>query len=158
MLRSHTCGELRISNAGETVTLCGWVQRVRDKGGLIWIDLRDKYGITQLLFEEGSTSSELINAATSLGREFVIKVSGEVVERVSKNDKIPTGDIEIRVTALDVLNKAKTPPFTIEDDTNPEEAVAAPSHDAGNTKVPGPTDIHRSGNPRSYQINSRRGT
>ncbi|MEJ2005375.1 MAG: OB-fold nucleic acid binding domain-containing protein, partial [Cyclobacteriaceae bacterium] len=118
MLRSHTCGELRLSNVGDQVTLCGWVQRVRDKGGLIWVDLRDKYGITQLLFEEGSSAPDLIETATSLGREFVIKASGEVVERVSKNDKIPTGDIEIKVTALEILNRAKTPPFTIEEDTD----------------------------------------
>ena len=118
MLRSHTCGELRLENVGQEVTLSGWVQRIRDKGGLIWIDLRDRYGITQLLFEEGSTDPAVINTATSLGREYVISATGTVVERVSKNDKIPTGDIEIRVTSLEVLNAAKTPPFTIEDDTD----------------------------------------
>jgi aspartyl-tRNA synthetase len=118
MLRSHTCGELRLSDVGKEVTLCGWVQRVRDKGGLIWVDLRDKFGITQLLFEEGSSAPELIKTATGLGREFVISATGDVLERVSKNDKIPTGDIEIKVTDLSILNRAKTPPFTIEDDTD----------------------------------------
>ncbi len=118
MLRSHTCGELRMEHVGQDVILTGWVQRIRDKGGLIWIDLRDKYGITQLLFEEGSTPPEIIDVATSLGREYVIQASGHVVERVSKNDKIPTGDIEIKVSKLSVLNAAKTPPFTIEDETD----------------------------------------
>ncbi len=118
MLRSHTCGELRMEHVGQDVILTGWVQRIRDKGGLIWIDLRDKYGITQLLFEEGSTPPEIIDIATSLGREYVIQASGHVVERVSKNDKIPTGDIEIKVSKLSVLNAAKTPPFTIEDETD----------------------------------------
>ena len=118
MLRTHTCGELRIEQANEEVTLCGWVQRVRDKGGMLWIDLRDRYGITQLLFEEGKSSEKLLNSARSLGREFVIQVSGIVQERYAKNDKIPTGDIEIKVESLEVLNSAQLPPFLIEDDTD----------------------------------------
>ena len=118
MLRTHTCGELRITDAGKTVTLTGWVQRVRDKGRMLWIDLRDRYGITQLVLEEGETTSDLIEKARALGREFVLEVSGEVTERYSRNDKIPTGDIEIKIQALNVLNPSKLPPFTIEDDTD----------------------------------------
>ena len=111
MYRTHTCGELRIEDADQNVTLSGWVQRVRDKGGMIWIDLRDKYGITQLMFEEGSTSAELIKSARTLGREFVIKANGKVIERVSKNLQIPTGEIEIKVEKFDILNPSKVPPF-----------------------------------------------
>ncbi|QCR23524.1 aspartate--tRNA ligase [Pontibacter sp. SGAir0037] len=118
MLRTHTCGELRIDNAGEEVVLTGWVQRLRDKGGMLWIDLRDRYGITQLSFEEGNTAPELLEQARNLGREYVIKAEGKVVERYSKNDKIPTGAIELRVTKLEVLNPAKLPPFLIEDETD----------------------------------------
>jgi aspartyl-tRNA synthetase len=118
MLRTHTCGELRIQDAQQQVTLTGWVQRLRDKGSLMWIDLRDRYGITQLFLEEGKTKPELIQAARQLGREYVVRVTGTVVERLSKNDKMPTGDIEIRVESLDVLNPSKLPPFTIEDDTD----------------------------------------
>ncbi len=118
MLRSHTCGELRIADAGQEVVLCGWVQRVRDKGGMIWIDLRDRYGITQLIFEEGKADQELLATVRNLGREFVIKAGGEVVERLSKNDKISTGDIEVRVSSLEILNPAKLPPFLIEDETD----------------------------------------
>lgn len=118
MLRTHTCGELRLENKGETVTLCGWVQRLRDKGGMVWIDLRDRYGITQLMFDESSTPPELQQQAKSVGREFVLKATGEVIERVSKNPKIPTGDIEIKVTTLEILNPAKVPPFIIEDETD----------------------------------------
>lgn len=118
MLRTHTCGELRIDQVGKTVTLCGWAQRTRDKGGVVWIDLRDRYGITQLIFEEGVTEASLIDKAKSVGREFVIKAIGEVVERYAKNDKMPTGEVEIRVTSLEFLNTANTPPFTIEDETD----------------------------------------
>jgi len=118
MLRSHTCGELRIKNVQQRVTLTGWVQRLRDKGSLLWIDLRDRYGITQLFLEEGKTSADLLQAARQLGREFVVQVSGTVVERLSKNDKMPTGDIEIRVEEMTVLNPSKLPPFTIEEDTD----------------------------------------
>ncbi|MEQ8473961.1 MAG: aspartate--tRNA ligase [Marinoscillum sp.] len=125
MLRTHTCGELRSSHIGQTTTLSGWVQKVRDKGGMIWIDIRDRYGITQLIFEEGSTSADTIAAAREVGREYVISATGEVVERVSKNDKISTGDIEIKVSELKVFNKSKTPPFTISDETDGGEDLRA---------------------------------
>jgi len=118
MLRTHHCGELRIQDSGKTVTLTGWVQRIRDKGALLWIDLRDRYGITQLFLEEGAESAELMAKARTLGREFVISATGKVVERVSKNDKMVTGDIEIRLTEIKILNTSKTPPFTIEDQTD----------------------------------------
>lgn len=118
MLRTHTCGELRIQHVNEVVTLAGWVQRVRNKGGLIWVDLRDRYGVTQLIFEEGSTDKELLEKAASLGREFVVQASGTVIERTSKNDKIPTGAVEVKAAQLEVLNPAKVPPFIIEDDTD----------------------------------------
>jgi aspartyl-tRNA synthetase len=118
MLRTHTCGELRIQDVGKDVTLAGWVQKIRDKGGMIWIDIRDRYGITQLIFDESKTSSDLINTARAAGREYVIQAHGEVIERVSKNDKINTGDIEIFVKELILLNESKVPPFTIEDDTD----------------------------------------
>ncbi|WP_291786099.1 aspartate--tRNA ligase [Cecembia sp.] len=118
MLRTHTCGELRKDHVGQEVILAGWVQRVRNKGGLIWVDLRDRYGVTQLIFEEGSTDSKLLEKAAALGREFVIQATGKVLERTSKNDKMPTGDIEIKVGILEVLNPAKVPPFIIEDETD----------------------------------------
>lgn len=118
MHRTHTCGELRLENAGQEVTLSGWVQRIRDKGGLIWIDLRDRYGITQLLLEEDRTKDEVVKAARHIGREFVIKVKGTVIERSSKNPNIPTGEIEIDLNNIEVLNSSKTPPFTIEDKTD----------------------------------------
>lgn len=118
MLRTHTCGELRLTDVDKKVVLSGWVQRLRDKGSLIWIDLRDRYGITQLFLEEGKTDAALIQSARAMGREFVIQVNGVVAERLSKNDKIPTGEIEIKVTQLTILNPSKVPPFTIEDDTD----------------------------------------
>jgi aspartyl-tRNA synthetase len=118
MLRTHTCGELRIAHVGQPVSLTGWVQRQRDKGSILWIDLRDRYGITQLFFEEGSTPAALMLAAKEVGREYVIQAKGIVTERLSKNDKLTTGDIEVKVTELVVLNTAKTPPFTIEDNTD----------------------------------------
>lgn len=118
MLRTHTCGELRPSHIGQTVTLCGWVQRTRDKGGILWVDLRDRYGLTQLALEEGVETAEVREQARQLGREFVLCVTGTVAERHSKNDKMPTGGIEIRVENLEVLNPAKLPPFLIEDDTD----------------------------------------
>ncbi|HCR53657.1 MAG TPA: aspartate--tRNA ligase [Cytophagales bacterium] len=118
MLRTHTCGELRIENVNQQVTLTGWVQRVRDKGSLLWVDLRDRYGITQLFLEEGKSAEALIQTARECGREFVIKAVGTVVERQSKNNKMATGDIEIRVDQIEILNPSKTPPFTIEDDTD----------------------------------------
>jgi len=118
MLRTHTCGELRLNDVNKTVTLTGWVQRTRDKGSLLWIDLRDRYGITQLFLEEGKTDAAALAIARTLGREYVLKVQGTVVERLSKNDKMPTGDIEVKVTSLEVLNASKVPPFTIEDNTD----------------------------------------
>ena len=118
MYRTHNCGELRLRDQGKEVVLSGWVQRLRDKGGMVWIDLRDRYGITQLAFEEGKTDPELLAKAKSMGREFVLKVSGKVVERYAKNDNMPTGDIEIFIAELDVLNKSAVPPFMIEDVTD----------------------------------------
>jgi aspartyl-tRNA synthetase len=118
MLRTHTCGELRITDVNKQVTLTGWVQRLRDKGSVLWIDLRDRYGITQLIFEEGKTDPALLTSSRDLGREYVILVEGTVVERPAKNDKIQTGDIEIKASKITVLNAAKLPPFTIEDETD----------------------------------------
>lgn len=118
MYRTHNNGELRIANKDEKVILSGWVQRIRDKGFMIWVDLRDRYGITQLIFDEERTSAEIMKTASHLGREFVIQVEGEVIERESKNPNMPTGDIEILVSDLKILNKSKTPPFTIEDETD----------------------------------------
>ncbi|MFL2582179.1 MAG: aspartate--tRNA ligase [Flavobacteriales bacterium] len=123
MYRSHNCGELRISNAGEKATLSGWIQKVRNKGGMLWIDLRDRYGITQLVLEEGVSSKESIETAKKLGREFVVSVSGEVIERFSKTTKIATGEIEIKVSELTILNASATPPFTIEDETDGGEEL-----------------------------------
>lgn len=113
--RTHTCGEIRVTDVGKQVTLSGWVQRTRDKGNLLWIDLRDRYGITQLFLQEGESKPELLTIARSLGREFVIKIEGVVSERESKNPNIPTGEIEIKLTSIELLNASKTPPFTIED-------------------------------------------
>ncbi len=123
MLRTHTCGELRIKNIDKTVTLSGWVQRIRDKGGLIWVDLRDRYGITQLLLEEGRSDAGLIEEVRKLGREFVIQAKGKVIERVSRNPKMATGDIEINLQEMNVLNISKIPPFTIEDQTDGGEEL-----------------------------------
>lgn len=117
MLRTHHCGELNSQNINQTVTLCGWMQRSRDLGGMMFIDLRDRYGITQLVFNM-QTNSDLYSKSLSLGREFVLRVTGRVIERSSKNSKMPTGDIEIEVASLEILNTAKLPPFTIEDDTD----------------------------------------
>ncbi|MCB0759895.1 MAG: aspartate--tRNA ligase [Flavobacteriales bacterium] len=122
MHRTHTNGELRASNVGTTVTLSGWVQRSRDLGGLTFVDLRDRYGITQLVFNMDS-DAELCGKARKLGREFVIKATGTVAERSNKNPNMPTGDIEIIVTKLEVLNASKVPPFTIEDDTDGGEEL-----------------------------------
>lgn len=118
MLRTHTCGELRLEDVNKEVTLCGWVQKTRDKGSIIWVDLRDKYGITQLILEEGATSEELLKKAAKLGREFVIQANGTVIKRMSPNDKIATGQIEIQVKSIEILNQAKVPPFTIENETD----------------------------------------
>ena len=122
MHRTHTCGELRMEHVNQTVTLSGWVQRARDLGGMTFVDLRDRYGITQLAFNM-DTNAELCQAARKLGREYVIKVQGTVAERSSKNANIPTGDVEIVITGLEVLNAAKLPPFTIEDDTDGGEEI-----------------------------------
>ena len=124
MYRTNTCGELRIGNAGQTVTLAGWVQRSRKLGGMTFIDLRDRYGITQLVVESDAEAS-LVETATSLGREFVIQATGEVVERKSKNPKMPTGDIEIKLSKISILNKSVTPPFTIEDESDGGEDLRA---------------------------------
>ena len=118
MYRTHSNGALRIADVNKEVTLSGWVQKTRDKGFMIWIDLRDRYGITQLVLDEDRASKDLLEKAKTLGREFVIQIKGTVIERVSKNDKIPTGDIEVLVSELNILNEAKTPPFTIEDNTD----------------------------------------
>ncbi len=123
MYRSHTNGELRSEHINQEVTLSGWVQKVRDKGFMIWVDLRDRYGITQLIFDEERSSTALMNQAKTLGREFVIQVKGIVIERASKNPNIPTGDIEILVSELQILNEALLPPFTIEDETDGGEEL-----------------------------------
>jgi len=118
MYRSHSCGELRESHIGTTVTLSGWVSKTRDKGFVVWVDIRDRYGITQLVLDEDRTSKELLEQARNLGREFVIQIKGEVIERASKNANIPTGNIEVLVSELTILNESKTPPFTIENETD----------------------------------------
>ena len=124
MYRTNTCGELRLSDKGKKVTLAGWVQKSRKLGGMTFIDLRDRYGITQLVVE-GDAQAELLAAASSLGREFVIQATGEVVERSSKNPRIPTGDIEIRLETINILNKSVTPPFTIEEESDGGENLRA---------------------------------
>ena len=124
MLRTHTCGELTISNLGETVTLCGWVQKSRDLGATTFIDVRDRYGLTQLVLNTDNDAT-LREKAKGLGREFVIKVTGKVIERTSKNAKMVTGDIEIAVTDIEILNSSKTPPFIIEDETDGGEELRA---------------------------------
>ena len=123
MYRSHNCGELRPSHIHNKVTLSGWVQKVRDKGFMVWIDLRDRYGITQLIFDEERTPKAMLEQAQKLGREFVIQVTGTVIERSSKNPNIATGDIEILVSELTILNAAILPPFTIEDTTDGGEEL-----------------------------------
>ena len=123
MFRTHTNGELTLANLNEKVTLSGWVQTIRDKGFMIWVDLRDRYGITQLVLDEERSSKELLESAKKLGREFVIQIEGTVIERASKNPKIPTGDIEILVSYLKILNASELPPFTIEDETDGGEEL-----------------------------------
>ena len=123
MFRTHTNGELSLKNLNEEVTLSGWVQTIRDKGFMIWIDLRDRYGITQLMFDQDRSSAELIENAKKLGREFVVQVKGQVIERASKNPNIPTGEIEILVKELTILNESQLPPFTIEDETDGGEEL-----------------------------------
>lgn len=117
MYRTHTCGELRLNDVNKEVTLAGWVQRVRNKGGVIFVDLRDRYGATQLVVDE-HTSAEVKTIVESLGREFVVQATGKVVERASKNPKMPTGDIEITIDGVKILNKSETPPFTIEEESD----------------------------------------
>ena len=123
MYRSHDCGELNASNINTEVTLAGWVQKSRDKGFMIWVDLRDRYGITQLIFDEKRTDKAVFEKAKSLGREFVIQVKGTVIERESKNPSMVTGDVEILVSELTILNESQTPPFTIEDETDGGEDI-----------------------------------
>ncbi len=123
MFRSHTCGELNASHINTEVTLAGWVQKSRDKGFMIWLDLRDRYGITQLIFDESRTDKSVMELAKTLGREFVVQIKGTVIERESKNPNIATGDIEILVKELTVLNQAQLPPFTIEDYTDGGEEL-----------------------------------
>ena len=124
MYRTHTCGELRIENVGQTVTLAGWVQKSRKLGGMTFVDLRDRYGITQLVVD-AHAAAELVETAGSLGREWVLQVTGEVIERQSKNPKMATGDIEISLSEIKVLNKANTPPFTIEEESDGGEELRA---------------------------------
>ena len=124
MYRTHTCGELRISDTGRKVTLAGWVQKSRKLGGMTFIDLRDRYGITQLVVDAEAPET-LVETANSLGREFVIQVTGEVIERQSKNMKIPTGEIEVKLDGINILNKSVTPPFTIEDESDGGEDIRA---------------------------------
>lgn len=123
MYRSHSCGELRAANIHTEVTLAGWVQRIKDLGSLNWVVIRDRYGITQLVFDEERTAKELLENSKKLGREFVIQVKGTVIERESKNPNMPTGDIEVLVSELTILNEAQTPPFTIEDETDGGEDI-----------------------------------
>lgn len=123
MYRTHTCGELRSTNIGEKTTLAGWVQTVRDKGNLIWVDLRDRYGITQVVAEQSVTSKEVMHALGELRREFVVQISGEIVARHSVNPNIPTGEIEIKIESIKVLNPSEVPPFTIEDETDGGEEL-----------------------------------
>ena len=123
MYRSHNNGALRMEHVGQEICLSGWVQKVRDKGFMVWVDLRDRYGITQLIFDTERTDADLVEQARSLGREFVIQIKGTVIEREAKNDKMPTGDIEILVSELSILNKSKTPPFTIENETDGGEEL-----------------------------------
>ena len=123
MFRTHNCGELRITDVGKYVVLSGWVQRIRDKGSVIWIDLRDRYGITQLVFFKNQTPANILNTVYELKREYVIRIEGKVIERESKNPKLATGEIEINVEQLEILNKSLIPPFTIEDETDGGEEI-----------------------------------
>ena len=123
MYRSHNCGELRISDAGTNVKLSGWVQKIRNKGFLIWIDLRDRYGITQLIINSEKSTKEVLESVKNIGREFVIQIDGEVIKRVASNEKIATGEIEILVSKINVLNSSAIPPFTIENETDGGEEL-----------------------------------
>ena len=175
MFRNHTCGELRIADAGKSVTLAGWVQRVRKMGGMTFVDLRDRYGITQLVFNT-DVNAELCERASHLGREYVIQVKGTVNERSSKNPNLPTGEVEITVEELTVLNSAQTPPFTIEDNTDggddlrmkyiplsgpapygcAQEPGTASPHDHGSAPLSGRTGIPGSGNSDADRFYSGR--
>ncbi|MFJ1435650.1 aspartate--tRNA ligase [Capnocytophaga canimorsus] len=123
MYRTHTCGELRLSDVNKEITLSGWVQKIRNKGFMVWVDIRDRYGITQIIFDEERTNKNVLELATTLSREDVIQVTGKVIEREAKNNHIPTGEIEILVSELVVLNKSELPPFTIEDNTDGGEDI-----------------------------------
>ena len=117
MYRSHNCGELRIEHVGQDVKLSGWVHKIRDKGSLLWIDLRDRYGITQIIIDINESSKDLVNQVKKIGREYVVSVTGSVKERESNNPNIGTGDIEITLQEIEILNKSKVPPFTLDDNT-----------------------------------------
>ena len=123
MYRTHNCGELRSKDINTEVILSGWVHKTRNKGFMIWVDLRDRYGVTQLIFDEKRSSKDLFEKAKNLGREYVIQIKGSVISRTSQNPNIPTGQIEILVTDLTVLNESLTPPFTIEDETDGGEEL-----------------------------------
>ena len=123
MYRTHNCGELRTTNLDKEVELSGWVQKIRDKGFIMWVDLRDRYGITQLVFDQKRTNSDVIELAKTLGREFVINIRGTVIERASKNSLIDTGEVEVLVSELNVLNSSLTPPFTIENESDGGEEL-----------------------------------
>src|SRR5690606_9510611 len=123
MYRTLTCGELRHDNIGQEVTLSGWVQKIRDKGFMIWVDLRDRYGITQLIFYDCRTDNAVMEQAKSLGREFVIQVTPQVIEGESKNPTLPTRDVEVLVHKLTILNASELPPFTIEDEADGGEDI-----------------------------------
>ena len=123
MNRTNNCGELTKSNLGQTVKLSGWVNKIREKGFIIWVDLRDRYGITQLVFDKERSNDEIFTTARQLGREFVIEVEGSVIERKSINENIDTGEIEILVTSINILNKSLTPPFTIENESDGGEEL-----------------------------------
>ena len=123
MFRTSNCGELTISHVGKIVTLAGWVSRIRDKGFVLWIDLRDRYGITQIIFDEKRSSIEFMDKVRKIHREYVIQIKGKVIERESKNPDIKTGDIEILASSLNILNESITPPFTIENNTDGGEEL-----------------------------------
>ena len=123
MLRTTNCGALRLSEVGQKVTLSGWVQKTRNKGFMLWVDLRDRYGITQIIFDEERSPRRVFKEAQQLGREYVIQIEGEVIERESKNPNMKTGGIEILANRLTLLNPSSTPPFTIEDDTDGGEEL-----------------------------------
>ena len=123
MYRSHNCGELRIEHIGQDVKLSGWVHKIRDKGSLLWIDLRDRFGITQIIIDINESSKDLVNQVKKIGREYVVSVKGIVEERQSKNPNIKTGDIEISLSEVEILNESKIPPFTIDDNTDGGEEL-----------------------------------